>query len=630
MRVSRITAMAMALGLAVTSSSLRAQGQGNAQPQSGDVEVEGTLDVHVEDAVNGSQVHQFLETATGRMRLKEKPGKSELTDLGLETGTRVKVRGRKNGNTELELAGGTTSSVTSLALAASNTFGEQRVVVILVNFQDNPATPYGWSDAYNVTFGQASDFYRQNSYNQTWLTGDVFGWYTIPMSSAGCDYYQISTLADQAATNAGVNLNNYTRRVYAFPKNSCTWWGIGNVGGNPSRAWVNGQFAVKVVAHELGHNFGDYHSKSQECNGTTCTISDYGDDRDMMGGPASGYFHAYQKERLGWLNYGSSPTVQSVSSSGTYRIGNYESGGAPSALKILKSATSSDQTYYYIEARAQVGFDAPYAPGVVLHTGSSVNGDSAIEVDLDTSSASFDSLLDPGQTFTDSAAGVTVTTVSADDSGAWVTITYAGVPCTAASPTVTLSPNSTVAAPGVTANYTMTVSNKDDARCAPAGFGIGMSVPSGWSWSAAQPSITVAPGSTAGTTVSVTPPMTASGSSTVSAMASRTGSGPSGSGVANLTVANDLTVSVSATGGSQYQVNVSVRAGSSPAAGASVSFRITDPKGVVTSASATTNSSGTAVFKDRLKGKDPHGTYTVIVSVTSSSLTGSGTATFVY
>jgi len=631
LNVSRITAMAMALGLTITSSSLRAQGQGGPPAQSGDVEVEGTLDVQVEDGANGSSVHQFLDTAEGRIRLREKPGKSELADLGLETGTKVKVRGRKNDSThELELSGGSTSSVTSLALATSNTFGEQRVVVLLVNFTDNPATPYSWSDAASVTFGQASDFYRQNSYNQTWLTGDVFGWYTIPMTSAGCDYYQISTLADQAATNAGVNLNNYTRRVYAFPKNACTWWGTGNVGGNPSRAWINGPFQVKVVAHELGHNFGDYHSKSLQCEGPNCTLNDYGDDRDMMGGPASGYFHAYQKERLGWLNYGSSPAIQTVSSSGTYWIGNYESGGAPSALKVLKSATSSDQTYYYLEARAQTGYDAPYAPGVILHTGNSVNGDTAIEVDLDPASSAFDSLLDPGQTFTDSAAGFTVTTVSADDSGAWVTITTAGLPCTAGTPTLTLSPSSTVAAPGVMASYTMSVSNKDDVRCAPAGFGIGMSVPAGWNWSAAQPTITIAPGSTAGTTVYVTPPVTASGSNTVSALASRTGTGPSGSGVASLTVASGLSVNVAASGGSNYQVTATVLAGTSPLAGATVTFRITDPKGVVTSVSATTNSSGTAVIRGKLKGRDPHGTYYVSASATSGNLTGTGAATFVY
>ncbi len=156
------------------------------------------------------------------------------------------------------------------------------------------------------------------------------------------------------------------------------------------------------------------------CAGGACTATEYGDDRDMMGGTATGEFHAYQKERLGWLNYGSSPTIQTVGGSGTYWIANLEGGGSPSALKVLKSKTSSDQTYYYIEARAQVSYDAPYAPGVMLHTGNSANGNSAYEVDLDPDSSGFDSLLDAGQTFTDAAAGFTVTTVSADAAGAWV------------------------------------------------------------------------------------------------------------------------------------------------------------------------------------------------------------------
>ncbi len=208
---AKFTALAIALGLAVTGSSLRAQGQGQGQGQppqvqagqSGDVEIEGVLEVQIEDATTGATVHHFLDTNNGRVRLKEKLGKSEL--LGLETGSQIKVRGRKNatGN-ELELAGGTTNSVTTLALAASNTFGQQKVAVIMVNFQDDTSQPYSWSDAANVTFGQVNDFYLANSYGQTSLTGDVFGWFTIAMSSTVCDTNTLASLADQAATNAGV------------------------------------------------------------------------------------------------------------------------------------------------------------------------------------------------------------------------------------------------------------------------------------------------------------------------------------------------------------------------------------------------------------------------------------------
>ena len=69
-----------------------------------------------------------------------------------------------------------------------------------------------------MTFGTTSSFFLENSHNQTWLTGDVAGWFTLPLSSSTCDYNQISSAADQAATSGGVRLSNYTRKVYAFPQ----------------------------------------------------------------------------------------------------------------------------------------------------------------------------------------------------------------------------------------------------------------------------------------------------------------------------------------------------------------------------------------------------------------------------
>ena len=144
--------------------------------------------------------------------------------------------------------------------------------MILVNFQDNPSIPYNYSTAQDVTFNSTNAFYLENSYGQTWLTGDVFGWYTLPMSTGTCDYNQVASLADQAAAAQGVNLSQYTRRIYAFPQSGgCSWWGLGTIGGNPSRAWINGSYAVKVVGHELGHNFGDYHSNSQPCETSGCS-----------------------------------------------------------------------------------------------------------------------------------------------------------------------------------------------------------------------------------------------------------------------------------------------------------------------------------------------------------------------
>ena len=64
-----------------------------------------------------------------------------------------------------------------------NTFGEQRVLVMLVNFEDNPSEPFTVDDANNLVFGTASDFFLENSYGQTWLAGDVEGWYTLPIQS---------------------------------------------------------------------------------------------------------------------------------------------------------------------------------------------------------------------------------------------------------------------------------------------------------------------------------------------------------------------------------------------------------------------------------------------------------------
>ena len=69
--------------------------------------------------------------------------------------------------------------------------------------------------------------------------------------------------AQAAATAHGVNLSNYTRLVYAFPQNACTWWGLGSVGGQPSQAWINGSPTTAAVLAELGALLVDLHGQHE-------------------------------------------------------------------------------------------------------------------------------------------------------------------------------------------------------------------------------------------------------------------------------------------------------------------------------------------------------------------------------
>src|SRR5262249_47957641 len=166
------------------------------------------------------------------------------------------------------------------------------------------------------------------------------------------------------------------------------------------------------------------HSHSLECDATGCVTVEYGDDHDTMGGYASGHFNAFQKERLGWLNYGTSPTIQDVATSGQYSLEPYETpaGGLPKALRILKATVGPSHTYIYVEARTPNGVDAGLLPGVLIHTGVDDDGNQSVIEDVQPSTSATDFILAPGKsfTFTDAVPPVTLTTLSFDGSGAVV------------------------------------------------------------------------------------------------------------------------------------------------------------------------------------------------------------------
>ncbi len=444
--------------------------------ETGELEV---LHVDYPDPANNYYVH-YLHTAKGKFSLHFADSAPTLA-----TGHRVRARGVKLDNAIVLAAGGVTQPVQGLT-ALSGTLGAQKTLTILVNFSDAPSQPFTVAYAQNVMLNTTNSFDYEASYQQTTLTGDVAGWFTIAETSAGCNYSNISSQAQQKAAAAGFALANYSRFVYVFPANGCGWWGLGTVGGRPSHAWVHARygFSLSVVGHEMGHNLGLYHSHSLDCGDAAvaasgCAASEYGDAFDLMGSSnTTPHYNAFQKERLGWLNAGISPpltTVAAIPGTSNYTIAPIEDArnATPRALKIPRSTACGVSTeWFYVESRQAKGFDAFLSgnlnlqTGVLVHKVTEGDADSSFLLDMTPATASWsDPALVAGQTFTDPLTGIVITPLSVGSSSSTVAVTFPPAACTRAAPTVSLTPSGTVyASAGGSATYAVSVSEQRQLR----------------------------------------------------------------------------------------------------------------------------------------------------------------------
>lgn len=536
------------------------------------LDLEGELEVLYEDYEDGStKLRHILKTAFGerfelRFAERNKEWRSGLAvhaqgwllessdDEGSVQGDLV-VSDDEQG---LMLADDGSGSGT-LAYDLPNTTGAQRTLAILVNFQDKPSEkPWTTSQANSLVFGDVSNFFKENSSQQTWLTGSIAGWYTIPVDSTVCDGFAIEKYAKEAAQASGYNLSNYERFVYLFPKNACGYSGMGQVGAFPSSAWINGSMILRTVAHELGHNLGLHHAHALDCGDTTlgssCATQEYGDTLDIMGYSGTvGHFNGFSKERLGWLASGN---LIDVSSAGNFYLkpaSAQTSGGK--LLKIAKGLDANGQpSYYYVEFRQPTGFDAQITDrgvidannifnGVTIRQASPSNGNSGQLLDM-TAGSNFvdmkDAALTGGRSFSDS--GITLTTQWTDTSQALVSVDFGGgsatPTCTRSAPSVSVSPGqSTWLAAGSSFSYTVSVTNQDSSGCASSSFSLSPVKPSGWSASLGSASLSLAPGASASTTLQVTAPSTA-GDGFYSVGASAAANGLSASGSASFVVDN--------------------------------------------------------------------------------------------
>ncbi|MDF2153421.1 Ig-like domain-containing protein [Vibrio sp. CAU 1672] len=500
--------------------------------------VKGELEVFYEDYQDHSQsrLRHVLTTDNGRTEL-HMPNTAKAHQI--QSGSKVRARGWQLNNTEQQSGSlvledeqnalsvlsqdstTTTDTSTSTTAALTNTLGEQRTLVLLVNFQDNAQQPWTLDEVRDMVFGKVNDFYQENSNGQTWLSGDVHGYNTLPMDSTTCDSSGIDRYARQYAQEDGIDLSRYNRLIYLFPKvSSCGWTGKGTLGGTQSRAWINGSFTLNTIGHELGHNFGLHHAEKLDCGadtiGDNCISVTYGDTMDIMGAAGvEGHFGAYNKERLGWLTPGSGEII-TADTEGSYVLEPYESAseGAVKGLKIKRGTdpVTGQASWYYLEYRQAIGFDSflqgkdGITNGVVFRVASESDTQGSQLLDMTPSSSwadMDDAALAVGNSYTDPDAGVTITTEWANSTGASVHVSFAEQTCSQTDPVIRLASGETfTGVAGDTVSYNVTVTNNDNDGCAASDFDVAASAPAGWTATGAT--LNLAPGSSETTTLNIT------------------------------------------------------------------------------------------------------------------------------
>jgi hypothetical protein len=606
----------------------------------------GELEVVAECEEHDGRIHRYLIKEGRKFELAP----AGTVDEQLTSGREVELNGVLIGDRAV-FEGGQLKTVGSeqTTSSLSNTTGEKRVLVVLVNFQDKATQPFTVDQARNVTFNTTSNYFYENSYGQTWLTGDVYGWYTIPVSSTVCDKNAIATYAKQAAANAGADIASYNNLVYAFPSNACTFTGSANVGGTQPQVWINEWYELGVLGHELGHNLGLYHSRSMDCGATpigeSCTTSEYGDSMDLMGAASSAHFNGFQKERLGWV--GGNGSVQTIQTTGTYQLHPYQpSGSDPKVLKVLKSTdpTTGLRTWYYLEKRNAIGFDgylgtnANVMGGVIVRTGSESSGQQSYLLDMTPATTSwYDPALTVGQTFTDPAAGVTITVLSADSSGASVRVEMNAQPCVRANPSLTMTPStSSWTKPGTAFTYQVTVTNNNSGGCGNELFNISANLPAGFTAAFSSNAVNLPNGSNTTVFADVASPVGSANGSYGFSFSAANAFSPAHfvSAVGTHVVVSSLNVIANA-GAAKYSrsqtatVTSTVTAAGSPVANADVTFVLAKPNGATMSQVVRTGSDGRAVFSYKFNRKaDPTGTYTVNANAIIKTFTGSASTSF--
>ncbi len=335
-----------------------------------------------------------------------------------------------------EAAGGNANSDTAPTFAPSaHTTGTKSVLVIVADFSDAPGVPVDEESGLQMTssylsnrmVNQVAPFLQTVSYSNTQLgtititplqrlTG------TLASYAKNDNVNGIKNAALTKAAASGFNHNNYDRVILVFADtfgitgNKWTWSGLADLGGK--FIWNNAWFTLGTVSHELLHTYGLRHANlwmppigstnPVDLNGESL---EYGDVFDVMGeGPFNpttmpDHPNTWFLSRLGWLP---NSAVQSITTSGTYRLYRYDHPDASMANPLTFYLDRDGTRQYWISFRSKYTGHSTHsaaANGACLNWGYRTNVASDL-IDTTPLDDASNAPLQVGSTFNDAAAGV--------------------------------------------------------------------------------------------------------------------------------------------------------------------------------------------------------------------------------
>ncbi len=421
--------------------------------------LDGVLERRIIDDFASGRVEETFELVTDdgrRIALDFGPNRADAP----APGARIAVSGILQGGALTVAAALQLDGDFARSAGARTPLGARKVAVILFNFQNAPVEPWTTAEIRGALFtdvDSTSAYYEEQSGGSLHLTGkvdpdgDVFGWYTIPYATGvNCyspvAYTEWAEAASAAAVADGKDLSGYDHIVYVWsPYHDCPFSGVGDLGGD--EVWINGFTleGVRLVAmHELGHNFGLYHSSTLNCLDAAgervsisrdCRPEEYGDPFDIMGQLASTHLHTWHKRQLELLDFREYPvgTSRTMDGSGIFLLtiapeeqplpGTIQTVIVPGAL-TQATAFSPD---YYVEFRQPFGFFEAFAPTDPVVNGVSIRvapiaGYSYLLDATPETSTFLDAAVPVGRSFVDAGRCLIITTLAVAPTGADVRI----------------------------------------------------------------------------------------------------------------------------------------------------------------------------------------------------------------